>query len=252
MKLQRYLSALGYGTRREVEQRFRQGQVVDADGRPLHPELRVGPDALPHASIRVAGEPLDAPAGLVLLVHKPAGLVCSTEDRNPLVFDLLPPRFLLRTPAISTVGRLDKDTTGLLLLTDDGALLHRITSPKYHLPKCYRAQLAEPIAADAGDVFRAGTLLLAGENKPLAPAMLEILDDREVRVTITEGRYHQVRRMFAAVGNHVTALHRESLGPLSLDGLDVGQWRPLSDHERERLDAALRDARTSAEPPRAP
>lgn len=252
VKLMRYLSSLGYGTRREVEQRFRQGQISDAGDRELSPELRLGPGALAHEDIRVEGEPLDPPAGLVILVHKPAGLVCSTEDRNPLVFDLLPPRFLRRTPSISSVGRLDKDSTGLLLLTDDGALLHRITSPKSHLPKCYRASLAEPVAASVADSFGAGTLLLAGETKPLAPARLEVLSDREVRVTITEGRYHQIRRMFAAVGNHVTALHRETLGPVTLHGLDVGDWRLLSGGERERLDEALRDARASGESPRAP
>jgi 16S rRNA pseudouridine516 synthase len=132
------------------------------------------------------------------------------------VYELLPPRWRRRDPALSTVGRLDKDTSGLLLLTDDGALLHRIISPKTHIPKRYRARLARPLRGDEAALFAGGGLMLEGEAKPLAPAALEAIDAANAWLTITEGRYHQVRRMFAATGNEVTALHRDRMGGLDL------------------------------------
>ncbi len=254
MKLARYLAHLGYGTRRDVERLLAAGAVTGADGHRFGPAdvLPAHPDA--HATLRVHGEPLDPAPGAVLLLHKPAGYVCSTEDRNPLVYDLLPPRFRLRSPIIAPVGRLDRDTTGLLLLTDDGPLLHRLTSPRSHLPKSYRAALAQPLRGDEAALFASGTLHLDGERTPLAPATLELLGGHDARLTITEGRYHQVRRMFAAVGNHVRALHRDRVGPLTLGTLAEGAWRLLEDAERDALDHALRTARadrasTAGSPP---
>jgi 16S rRNA pseudouridine516 synthase len=119
------------------------------------------------------------------------------KDPGRIVFDLLPPRFRLRNPPLSTVGRLDRDTSGLLLLTDDGQLLHRIISPKSKLPKVYLATLAQDLRGDEAAVFASGTLLLESETTPLLPAELEVPDARRARLTLHEGRYHQVRRMFA-------------------------------------------------------
>ena len=130
------------------------------------------------------------------------------------------------------MGRLDKQTSGLLLLTDDGDLLHRIISPKRHVAKVYRATLARPLQGHEAALFASGDLLLEGEDKPLSPALLEPISETEARLTVTEGRYHQVRRMFAAVGNHVEALHRERVGALSLpDDLAPGQWRLMTPDE---------------------
>src|SRR3546814_12364014 len=126
------LANLGYGSRRDVTALVREGRVTDASG-----ELLYIDDAPTHAGVRIDGEPLDPPAGLVLMLHKPTGHTCSTKDRGRLVYDLLPPRFAHRSPQLSTVGRLDRDTSGLLLMTDDGALLHRIIPPKPKLPKVY-------------------------------------------------------------------------------------------------------------------
>jgi len=239
--LLKYLSTLGHGTRRELEPLFAQGRVTDTDGRHLaaaEPLSRVA-----HEAIRVDGAPLDPPPASVFLLHKPAGLVCSTSDQAPLVYDVLPPRLRLRTPVVAPVGRLDKDTTGLLLLTDDGPLLHRLTSPRSHLPKTYRATLASPLTGTEATRFAEGTLMLQGERTPLLPAQLEPLGEREARLTLTEGRYHQVRRMFAAVGNHVIALHRECVGPIALGALAEGAWRLLTREERDALDVALQQAR---------
>ncbi|HSJ09053.1 MAG TPA: 16S rRNA pseudouridine(516) synthase [Longimicrobiales bacterium] len=209
------------------------GRVRSADGRILHVH-----DDCAHADVRIDGAPLDPPRGAVIMLHKPAGYVCSTRDANPLVYDLLPPRFPLRSPVIAPVGRLDADTTGLLLLTDDGALNHRITSPRSHLPKVYDVTLADDLTGAEAALFASGTLVLKGEATPLLPAALEVLDARRARITLHEGRYHQVRRMFAAVGNHVVALHRSALGGLTLGDLPTGAWRVLEPHEVAALTPA--------------
>jgi 16S rRNA pseudouridine516 synthase len=148
-----------------------------------------------------------------------------------VVYDLLPPRYRARTPALSTVGRLDRDTSGLLLFTDDGALLHRIISPRAQIAKVYEATLAQDLRGDEQALFASGTLMLESETTPLLPAQLEILGKRHVRLTLTEGRYHQVRRMFAATGNHVDTLQRTAVGDLSLEGLSAGAWRQLASSE---------------------
>ena len=230
MKLVKLIANLGYGSRKQVALMFREGRITDADGEVLYAD-----DKVAHAAIRLDGEPLGPPAGLVLMLHKPVGYTCSTKDPGRVIYDLLPPRFRLRAPLLSPVGRLDRDTSGLLLMTDDGQLLHRITSPKSGLAKVYAATLAEDLRGDEAAVFAAGTLLLEAENTPLAPAALAVEGPRQARLTLTEGRYHQVRRMFAAVGNHVDALHRSQVGGLALDGLPEGQWRMLEVDELARL-----------------
>jgi 16S rRNA pseudouridine516 synthase len=121
MKLVKLIANLGYGSRKEVAAMFREGRITDASGEVLYADDRVE-----HAAIRIDGEPLDPPQGLLLMLHKPTGYTCSTKDAGHIVYELVPPRFLYRSPVVSTVGRLDRDTSGLLLMTDDGVLLHRI------------------------------------------------------------------------------------------------------------------------------
>jgi 16S rRNA pseudouridine516 synthase len=234
MKLVRLLANLGYGSRKQVQALLREGAVTDAAGEVLYAD-----DAPAFDDVRVDGEPLDPAPGMLLLLHKPAGITCSTKDKGRLVHDLLPPRFRLRNPQLSTVGRLDRDTTGLLLMTDDGALLHRITSPKSKLPKVYEATLAADLRGDEAARFASGTLLLEDDDTPLLPAPLEVLGPRRARVTLHEGRYHQVRRMFAAVGHHVEALHRSAIGGLDLGALAPGEWRLLDEADRARLFGTL-------------
>ncbi|GGK14637.1 16S rRNA pseudouridine(516) synthase [Luteimonas terricola] len=230
MKLVKTLANLGFGSRKQVAMMFREGRVTDAAGEVLYADDQPGWD-----DVRVDGEPLDPPPGLLLMLHKPAGYTCSTKDRGRLVYELLPPRFALRSPTLSTVGRLDRETSGLLLMTDDGQLLHRIISPKSKLPKVYEATLAEPLRGDEAATFASGTLMLESEKTPLLPAELEMVSSTQARLTLHEGRYHQVRRMFAAVGNHVVALHRSAVGGLSLGALPEGQWRMLEAAERDGL-----------------
>ena len=228
MRVDRLLGSMGYGSRAEMARMGKAGGIVldGADLTDVSKRIAVTPD-LP-ARMQVDGEPLDPPPGLVMMLHKPLGMTCSRKEDGALVYDVLPPRWRRRDPAISTIGRLDKQTTGLLLLTDDGDLLHRVISPKRHVAKVYRATLARPLVGTEQDVFAAGGLVLEGEDKPLAPAALEVLSPTEARLTVTEGRYHMVRRMFAAVGNHVEALHRERVGGLVLPAdLAPGEWRLL-------------------------
>ena len=230
MKLVKLIANLGYGSRKEVTRMFREGRITDPDGEVLYAD-----DQVPHEHIRVDEEPLDPPNGLVLMMHKPLGATCSRKDKGRVVYDLLPPRYSVRDPALSTVGRLDRDTTGLLLFTDDGALLHRIISPKANVTKVYEATLAEDLRGHEGELFASGTLMLESEKEPLAPAKLEVLAPRRARLTVTEGRYHQVRRMFAAAGNHVETLQRVAIGGLTLGELPAGEWRALSADEIDRI-----------------
>jgi 16S rRNA pseudouridine516 synthase len=224
MKLIKLLANLGYGSRKEAQRLIRSGVVTDDTGR----VLGVG-DMPPHDCIRVRGEPLDPPSPLVLMLHKPDGFTCSREDADETIYDLLPPRFGCRNPGLNPIGRLDKDTTGLLLLTDDGQLLHRIIHPKSGCLKVYHVTLDRPLDGSEAPLFASGSLLLNGETKPLLPAPLDVLGEKSVRITLHEGRYHQVRRMFAATGNHVHTLHRLSIGGLLMPAdLAEGQWRALT------------------------
>ncbi len=239
VRLDRLLANMGYGSRREVQGLVRAGRVT-LDGAPADDaDMRLAVSPVLADRLRIDGQRLDPPPGMALMLHKPVGVTCSHKEAGALVHDLLPARWRRREPAISTVGRLDKDTSGLLLLTDDGALLHRIISPRHHVAKRYVATLARPLDGSEGALFASGAMLLEGEDKPLAPAVLEPLSPTLARLTITEGRYHQVRRMFAAVGNHVEALHRDRIGGLDLpQDLQPGAWRLIGEAEIAAVFAA--------------
>ena len=239
MRVDRLLGSMGYGSRAEMARLGKAGGIVldGVDLTDVSQRIAVTPD-LP-SRMQVDGRPLDPPPGLTLMLNKPLGMTCSHKEEGALVYDVLPDRWRRREPAISTIGRLDKQTSGLLLMTDDGDLLHRVISPKRHVAKVYRATLARPLAGTEAALFAAGGLMLEGEGKPLAPAQLEVLSPTEARLTVTEGRYHMVRRMFAAVGNHVETLHRERIGGLSLpDDLAPGEWRRLDSAEIDAIFAA--------------
>jgi 16S rRNA pseudouridine516 synthase len=222
-RLDQLLANLGYCSRREARDWVASGAVT------VRGEVADDFGAKAAADdVRVDGEPLDHPDGLLLVLHKPLGLVCSHELREgPNVYSLLPPRWQRRNPQVTSVGRLDKDTSGLLLLTDQSALVHRLTSPKHKVPKIYRATVDRDLAAELVPLFAAGTLILDGEEKPCAPAELKIVSPREAEVTLTEGKYHQVRRMFAAAGATVLTLRREKFGDLALGDLAPGTWHEL-------------------------
>ncbi len=236
MRLDRLLANMGYGSRRDIQQWVR-AKAITLDGvtvQDADQRIAVSPDL--SQRMLILGKVLDPPPGMILMLHKPLGVTCSHKELGPIVYDLLPDRWRIRKPAISTVGRLDKDTSGLLLMTDDGALLHRLISPRSHSPKRYCATLARSLRGDEALIFASGSLVLETEDKPLLPATLEVLAPDRVRLTLTEGRYHQVRRMFAAVDNHVLTLHRDKISALELPpDLPAGAYRLLTNTELTAL-----------------
>ena len=236
MRLDRLLGNLRYGSRKEMHGLAVAGEIV-LDGvavKDAGARIAIGPD-LPRR-MTVMGRPVDPPPPMIVMLHKPLGVVCSHKEAGQRIYDLLPPRWRVRDPALSSVGRLDKETSGLLLITDDGDYLHRVISPRRHVAKAYVAALDRPLDGGEGEIFASWAMMLEGEDKPLLPAVLEPLDARRARLIIEEGRYHQVRRMFAAVGNHVLDLHRERIGGLVLpDDLAAGEFRILPRESAEQV-----------------
>lgn len=233
-RLDKIISATGKKSRREVREMVRQGRVL-VDGKPAPAaDMKVDPQT---AVILLDGEPLGYEKFTYVMLHKPAGVLTATEDRRQeTVLDLLPPE--LRRRALSPVGRLDKDTEGLLLLTNDGQLAHRLLSPKSHVDKVYYARVDG--ALEPGDIaaFAAGMTL--GDGLECLPAGLEILSPTEAFVTLREGKFHQVKRMLAARGKPVLYLKRLSMGRLRLDpALAPGAWRMLTEEERSALNLSL-------------
>ena len=226
VRLDRLLANLGYGSRREVTPIIKGGRVTAAGATVRDPNAKV------HGhNVRLDGVELDHPDGILVMLHKPIGVVCSHEpSEGPRAYDLLPPHWEYRNPRVESVGRLDKETAGLLVLTDDHQLLHRLTSPKHHVVKRYEATLTLPYNTSLGERLASGTLVLDGESTPCLPASVELIDEQAptVAISLTEGRYHQVRRMVAACGNHVETLRRTHFGSWSLDDLAEGTWTDIT------------------------
>jgi 16S rRNA pseudouridine516 synthase len=223
LRIDQLLSRFGYCSRRDARFWVKGGRVKVSGEVAGSADERVPVD-----DVTIDGEPVDNPRGILALLHKPAGLVCSHEaSEGASVYGLFPKRWLDRNPAITTVGRLDKDTTGVLLVTDQGDWVHRWTSPKRKVEKVYEATLERPAGPELIELFASGKLLLPEEDKPCEPAQLELPGGCEVRLTLTEGRYHQVKRMFAGQGLRVLRLHRARFGDFTLGDLAPGQWRLL-------------------------
>lgn len=228
MRLDKYLCRCGLGSRKKVHQMIRLGQIkvnasiIKQEGYPVNEEK----DEVYYQNQKIEYEQY-----IYIMLHKPKGYVTSTQDKEPTVLDLLP-NFSYRP--LSPVGRLDKDTEGLLLLTDDGALLHELTSPKHHVDKVYYVEVERPLSRDLIPVFENGILLQDGYQT--LPAALKILSTYQAKVTIHEGKYHQVKRMFAASNNYVTYLKRIAFGSLILDDdLKLGTYRFLTNEEINKL-----------------
>ena len=236
-RVDRLLSRLGYCSRADAKKWVKDARVtVDGVAVARH-DVKVLPTA--DGGVRVDDQPLDHPDGLIAVLHKPKGVVCSHDEREgPNVYGLLPPRWRDRNPSVEAVGRLDKDTTGLLLLTDDGALSHRLTSPKKNVWKTYEVTLDADVPLDAVEAFAAGTLLLEGETKPCRPARLlvDARDRKRCVLRLTEGKFHQVKRMMRSVGCEVLKLHRARFGRLTLGETKEGDAFVV---HRDELEAAL-------------
>ena len=220
MRWSQVLFSQGFGTRRECQSRVLDGQLSH-DGRVID-----DPDEdVPTAGLvfNVAGRDWPFHEKALVLLHKPVGYECSLKPRHhPGVMSLLPAP--LRTRGLQTIGRLDEDTTGVLLLTDDGTLIHKLTSPKHHVPKVYEVTAKHPVDAKQLRALTEG-VVLDDDPLPVKAAAVEATGECTLRLTLTEGRYHQVKRMVAATGNRVEALHRSAFGAITLpDGLAPGQW----------------------------
>lgn len=236
MRLDRWLVTLGEGSRSQVQKLIRQGAAA-VDGQAVtDPGAACDPD---RQTLTLRGESIDGRLMRHVMLHKPAGLLTAARDKKqPTVMDLLPEAYA--SIGCMPVGRLDKDTTGLLFLTCDGELNHRLLAPARHVDKTYRAHVDGPLTDADAAAFAAGLHL---SDFDALPARLTILSSCEgeavAEVTVQEGKFHQVKRMFAAVGREVTALHRLTFGPLALDNtLEPGQWRELTEDEIGSLYAA--------------
>ena len=238
MRLDRWLVTLGEGSRSQLQKLIRQGKAT-VNGRIItDPGFSCDTDS---AVLTLNGQPVDGSLTRHVMLHKPGGLLTAARDKKqPTIMDLLPGAY--NAIGCMPVGRLDKDTTGLLFLTTDGELNHRLLAPGRHVDKVYRATVDGPLTDKDVEAFAAGLKL---SDFDALPAKLEILSSSATQavalVTVQEGKFHQVKRMFSAVGREVTALHRLSFGPLELDpALPQGQWRELMEEEIRSLYQAAR------------
>lgn len=239
MRLDRWLVTLGVGSRSEMQKLIKRGGVLVDGALVREPDRQVDEN---HSALTVNGQPMDGRLTRHVMLHKPAGLLTAARDKKqPTVMDLLPESYA--AIGCMPVGRLDKDTTGLLLLTTDGELNHRLLSPGRHVDKTYLAQVDAPLDESHVAAFAQGLHL---SDFDAQPAHLEIVAPQTGRVTVHEGKFHQIKRMFSAVGREVTQLHRETFGSLTLDpALPEGAWRELTEQE---LSALYADAQMEAKP----
>lgn len=234
MKLFRALQTQGFGSRKACRLRVRAGTVAIDGVICTDPDAEVGPGAF---ELSVDGETWRFRERAYLVLHKPVGYECSHQPtHHPSVFSLLPAPLVQR--GVQCVGRLDQDTSGLLLLSDDGQFIHRLITPKKGVPKVYRVRCAEPVTPAMLDALADG-VQLHGEPAPVRALACAAIDEHTLTLTLAEGRYHQVKRMIAAAGNHVTALYREAVGAYTLPAdLPPGAWRWLESEDLARVERA--------------
>ena len=231
MRISQILFSQGFGTRRDCSALVQRGDVFVAGRAVMDADEDIPEDQLRFV---VQGKTWEYHATALVLLHKPAGYECSQKPRHhPSVLSLLPAP--LRTRGVQPVGRLDENTTGLLLLTDDGRLIHRLASPKHHVPKVYEVGAKHPVS-DAQLASLLAGVVLDDDPLPVRAAAAERTGEHTLRMTLTEGKYHQVKRMIAAAGNRVETLQRSAFGTLGLGGTpEPGQWRWVSAAERAAI-----------------
>lgn len=222
-RIDKILSNLGYCSRRQAED-FLHSHIVTCN----NVRVKCGSQKADPHLLLIDGQKTDHSDGLFILLNKPAGYVCSHDpSEGNLVYDLLPKQWMKRNPVLSSIGRLDKDTTGLLLITDNTTLNHQFSSPKRKIDKVYQVTVNKELTEELRELFSSGKLCLPGDQKPCLPADLQIRDPFKATVTIHEGRYHQIKRMFSVCGYKVTFLHRSHFGYYSLENLKEGEYRIL-------------------------
>lgn len=235
IRIDKLLANLGYGSRREVSMAVRSGVFVAGGEEKTDPSetLPLDPALLGAATYR--GEKLDPVSPFTLMLNKPRNYTCSHDEQGLLIYDLLPERWSARSPALSSAGRLDKDSTGLVIVTDDGDFLHRVISPKHHVWKQYAVTLRDDLAGNEEALFAAGDFLLDADATPLKPARWVQTGERSGIMSLQEGRYRQIRRMFTRLNNEVEGLHRFSIGGLELGDLPEGEYRVLDAQDLQKI-----------------
>jgi len=235
LRLDKLLSNLGYCSRKEAVGVVRSGRVL-LDGQPFkrHDDDVSHEDVL-SGRLTFDGEPLDPPSPFTVMLNKPAGFICSHDEKGKLIYDLLPERWQARNPQLSCAGRLDKESTGQVIITDDGDLLHKIIHPKTHAVKHYEVTLESKLRGDEAALFSTGEFLMEGDTKPLKAAMWSPSSDNSGIMQLQEGRYHQIRRMFETLGNKVVTLHRFQTGGLALREVPSGEYKVLDKTDLEAL-----------------
>ena len=229
MRLDKYLADCGIGTRSEVKKYIKAKQITVNGEVATKPEQKIDENV---DKVCFKGQPISYEKYAYYLLHKPAGCVTAKQDNvHKTVMEYFPDD--IRAKDIAPVGRLDLDTEGLLLFTNDGPLTHHLLSPTHHIPKTYYAILDKEVTESAVELFKSGVDI--GDDKPTLPAELVILSEKEAELTIHEGRFHQVKRMFEAVGCTVTYLKRLSMGSLTLGDLEKGEYRKLTEDEVKNL-----------------
>ncbi len=221
-RIDQWLSQMGYCSRQQARTFLKKHELIFEGERLFDPSLKITHE------MTLDNELPDHPLGLVLIMHKPAGYVCSqSKGEGPRIFDLLPERWQKRHLALQSVGRLDKDTTGTLILTDQGPWIHEWSHPKIHWKKTYIVEYEGVLPSETAELWASGKWVLPGEDTPCLSASLEILGPSKAKLILQEGRYHQVKRMFQALGAPVIKLHRENFGPWSAENIPPGQWQVL-------------------------
>ncbi len=235
IRLDKLLANLAYGSRREVGISVRNGNFLLEGQTITDPATPMSIDKIRAGLATFEGEALDPISPLTIMLHKPRGVTCSHDEAGKLIYDLLPPRWRYRDPALSSAGRLDKDSSGLVILTDDGDLLHRIISPKTHVLKRYKVTLCRKLQGHEAAQFASGEFLMQGDTKPLKPAIWIAQGETSGTMILQEGRYHQIRRMFTTIGNEVENLHRFRIGALELGNLLEGEYHFLQTEDLTAL-----------------
>ena len=228
-RVDKLFSRLGLCSRSEVHGLIRAGKITINNTPVLSMREKVDP-----TKILFKGSSLEHPHGIKILFNKPKGVLCTRLGEDS-IFSYFPDNWVNRRPVVNSAGRLDKYTTGMLIVTDDGDLVHRIISPKNHIAKIYDLEVEVPFDGSEVYLFKSGTIILPDEKKPCQPALLEVHSDRTGRITLFEGKHHQVKKMVEKANNRVLKLHRSGIGKLMLGGLKSGDWRDLTTEDLQLI-----------------
>ena len=229
IKIGKFLSSKGYGSRKEIKEAIKNKMISEDNVIIENFNSLVNP-----RKVLVKGEKVEFYDKINIVINKPKGYVCTRSGINS-IFQLLPKIWLNRKPKVNTAGRLDKDTSGMLIITDDGNFLHKIISPKYKLSKVYKVKVEKKISINVKQIFESGGLIIKNEKKPCKPVLFNQIDSFNVILTMHEGKYHQIKKMFSMCDNKVVELSRIQLGSLSIENLKLGTWRELTEKERKLL-----------------